>query len=152
MAELVQIDAQKTIVRVAMFTILVLAVTGSFFIVRAYLGSTMAEYLSTEEAGLKMPRRAVAWAPRDPHTHARLGLIIERRLPANQLPEAVAEFEKAASLSPNDYRFWMGFGTSLERVGEVERAEKALRRAVELAPSYAQPRWFLGNLLLRSLH
>jgi Tetratricopeptide repeat len=150
MAELVQIDANKTIARVAMFTILVLALTGSFFIVRAYLGSTMAEYLSTEDAGLAMPRRAVAWAPRDPHTHSRLGAIIERRLPADQLPQAIAEFEKAASLSPNDYRFWMDFGTSLEQVGEVERSEKALRRAVELAPSYAQPRWFLGNLLLRS--
>ncbi|HKR59089.1 MAG TPA: tetratricopeptide repeat protein [Pyrinomonadaceae bacterium] len=150
MSELVQIDANKTIARVIMITALLLALIGSYFIVRAYLGSTMAEYLSTEEAGLTMPRRAVAWAPRDPNTHWRLAAVMERKLPPEQLPQAIAEFEKAASLSPNDYRFWMDFGTSLEQVGEVERGEKALRRAVELAPSYATPRWYLGNLLLRS--
>ncbi|MGH9961230.1 MAG: tetratricopeptide repeat protein, partial [Pyrinomonadaceae bacterium] len=48
------------------------------------------------------------------------------------------------------YRFWMALGTALEQLGEVERGEKALRRATELAPSYAYPRWYLGNLLLRS--
>src|SRR6185295_17453047 len=30
------------------------------------------------------------------------------------------------------------------------RAEKAMREAVRLAPSYALPRWYLGNLLLRT--
>ncbi len=62
----------------------------------------------------------------------------------------VKEYEKAVSLSPNDYRFWMALGTALEQLGEVERGEKALRRATELAPSYAYPRWYLGNLLLRN--
>ena len=150
MAELVQIDATKPISRILMLLVLVLSLIGCYFLVRAYLGSTMAEYLSTEEAGLSMPRRAVAWAPRDPHTHWRLAAMLERKLPPDQLPQALAEFEKAASLSPNDYRFWMDFGTALEQVGEVDRGEKALRRSVELAPSYAYPRWYLGNLLLRS--
>ena len=150
MTELLEINTGSTAVRVAMLLTLVLAVVGSTFVIRAYIGSTMAEYLSSEEAGLTMPRRAVAWAPRDPHTHWRLGAIMERKLPADQLPLALAEFEKAASLSPNDYRFWMDFGTALEQSGEVERAEKALRRSVELAPAYAYPRWYLGNLLLRS--
>jgi tetratricopeptide (TPR) repeat protein len=43
----------------------------------------------------------------------------------------------------------MDFGTALEQAGDSERAEKALRRSVELAPAYASPRWYLGNLLLR---
>jgi hypothetical protein len=67
----------------------------------------------------------------------------------DQLHQVVQEYEKAASLSPNDYRFWMALGTALEQWGEVERGEKALQRATELAPSYAYPRWYLGNLLLR---
>ena len=150
MAELIQIDTTKTVSRLGMILAFVLAVVGSWFVISAYIGSTMAEYLSSEEAGLAMPRRAVALAPRDPHAHWRLGAIMERRLPADQMPQALAEFEKAASLSPNDYRFWMDFGTALEQSGEVERAEKALRRSVELAPAYAYPRWYLGNLLLRS--
>jgi tetratricopeptide (TPR) repeat protein len=150
MAELIQIDTTRNVSRLGMILAFVLALAGSWFVIRAYIGSTMAEYLSSEEAGLAMPRRAVAFAPRDPHAHWRLAAIMERRLPADQLPQALAEFEKAASLSPNDYRFWMDFGTALEQAGEVERAEKALRRSVELAPAYAYPRWYLGNLLLRS--
>ena len=110
----------------------------------------MAEYLSPESAGLAMPRRAIAWAPDDPKTHWKFGAMMERKLPADQLALAIAEFEKAASLSPNDYRFWMDLGIALEHAGEVERGEKALRHSVELAPSYAYPRWYLGNLLLRS--
>jgi hypothetical protein len=35
-------------------------------------------------------------------------------------------------------------------LGDSAGGEKALRRAVELAPSYAMPHWFLGNLLLRA--
>ena len=150
MAELIQIDTTRAVSRLGMILAFVLAVVGSWFVISAYIGSTMAEYLSSEEAGLSMPRRAVALAPRDPHAHWRLGAIMERRLPADQMSQALAEFEKAASLSPNDYRFWMDFGTALEQAGEVERAEKALRRSVELAPAYAYPRWYLGNLLLRS--
>ena len=149
MNELIQIDTTKNVPRVGMLLALFLAFAGSWFVIRAYIGSTMAEYLSSEEAGLAMPRRAVEYAPRDPHTHWRLGAIMERKLPVDQLPLALAEFEKAASLSPNDYRFWMNFGTALEQAGDIERAEKALRRSVELAPAYAFPRWYLGNLLLR---
>ena len=149
MAELIEINTSKTLPRLVMLLTLALALVTSWTIVRAYLGSTMAEYLSTEEGGLTMPRRAVAWAPRDPFAHWRLGVIMERRLPADQVDQAMAEFEKAASLSPNDYRFWMDFGTALEHAGQIERGEKALRRSVELAPAYAYPRWYLGNLLLR---
>jgi tetratricopeptide (TPR) repeat protein len=150
MAELIQIDTSKIVSRVVLLLVAVLALVSSSFVVRAYIGSTIAEYMSSEETGLAMPQRAVAWAPRDPHAHWKLGMIMERKLPADQLGQAIAELEKAASLSPNDYRFWMDFGTALEHAGEVERGEKALRRSVELAPSYAYPRWYLGNLLLRN--
>jgi len=44
----------------------------------------------------------------------------------------------------------MSLGTAYERAGEVSKAEQALKRAVALAPSYAYPHWFLGNLLLRN--
>ncbi len=44
----------------------------------------------------------------------------------------------------------MEFGAALEQAGDFEKAEKALREAVKLAPSYAYPRWYLGNLLVRT--
>ena len=148
--DLIQIDSGKAITRVAMVIALLLALFGSWIVVRAYIGSTMAEYLGGDDGGLGSSRTAVRLAPRDPFTHWKLAAIMERRLPADQLPLAVSEYEKAVSLSPNDYRFWMDFGVALEHAGQVERAEKALRHSVELAPSYAYPRWYLGNLLLRS--
>jgi thioredoxin-like negative regulator of GroEL len=43
----------------------------------------------------------------------------------------------------------MDFGAALEQAGDSDKAEKALRQAVKLAPSYSYPSWHLGNLLLR---
>ena len=43
----------------------------------------------------------------------------------------------------------MELGRALEAAGDPTNGEKALRRAVELAPSYSHPRWQYGNLLLR---
>jgi hypothetical protein len=43
----------------------------------------------------------------------------------------------------------MALGRGLEQAGDSQRAEKALRQALTLAPAYAYPRWYLGNLLLR---
>ena len=46
----------------------------------------------------------------------------------------------------------MSLGQALEQAGETDRAEKALRESVRLAPSYAYPHWHLGNLLIRDDH
>src|SRR5688572_13268208 len=151
MAEQVaHIDATRPLVRAVMILTLVLALFASWFVVRWYLGNTLAEYTDADENGVETVRRAVSWAPSDPLTHWRLGAVAQRQLLPDQLPQVVDEYEQAASLSPNDYRFWMSLGTALEQVGDIERGEKALRRATELAPSYSYPRWYLGNLLLRS--
>jgi tetratricopeptide (TPR) repeat protein len=151
MAEQVaHIDATNLLVRVVMVLTLVLALVASWFVVRWYLGNTLAEYTDAGEDGVETVRRAVSWAPSDPLTHWRLGAVAQRQLLPDQLQQVAGEYEKAASLSPNDYRYWMSLGTALEQWGDVERGEKALRRATELAPSYAYPRWYLGNLLLRS--
>jgi Tfp pilus assembly protein PilF len=150
MAEQVaHIDANKPLVRAVMVLSLALTLLASWFVVRWYLGNTVAEYQSADERGLETVRRAVSWAPSDPLTHWRLGTIAQKELLPDQLHQVVQEYEKAVSLSPNDYRFWMSLGIALEQWGEVERGETALRRATELAPSYAYPRWYLGNLLLR---
>jgi tetratricopeptide (TPR) repeat protein len=147
--QVVHLDATKLSLRVLMVLTLVLTLLASWFVGRWYLGNTLAEYHDADDNGIETVRRAVSWAPDDPLTHWRLGAIAQRQLLPDQLHQVVAEYEKAVSLSPNDYRFWMALGTALEQLGEVERGEKALQRATELAPSYAYPRWYLGNLLLR---
>ncbi len=133
---------------ILLFTVL-LALTASWFVLRWYFGNTLAEYFNPEEARLQTARTAVSLAPSDPLTHWRLGDFIHRRLPPDQISQAVAEFERSVALSPNDYRYWTAWGQALEQAGDYGKAEKALREAVRLAPAYSFPRWHLGNLLMR---
>ena len=69
---------------------------------------------------------------------------------AGEFTEAVKAFERAVALRPEDYVLWMELGRARDQAGDVAGAETALREAVRLAPHYAQPRWQLGNVLLRA--
>jgi len=146
--QVIQLKA-TTVAKLTMTGIVLLALTFSWFVVRWYLGNTLAEYLIPEPSQLETARMAVSWAPNDPLPHWRLGKLIQNNFPSDQIPVAVAEYEKAVSLAPNDYRFWMDFGAALEQAGDSDKAERVLRVAVKLAPSYSYPSWHLGNLLLR---
>jgi hypothetical protein len=128
----------------------VLAILGAWFAVRWYVGNTVAEYApEVTQGGIELARMAVRWAPGDPLTHWRLGSLEEKTFSAESLAAAVNEYSEAVRLSPNDYRYWMELGRALESGGDQESSEKALRRAIELAPAYSHPRWQFGNLLLR---
>lgn len=138
--------------KVIMTLTVLLALFASWFVIRWYIGNTIAEYFRPEDNRLGTAQMAVGLAPNDPLPHWRLGNLAQKELPPDQISLVIAEYEKAVSLSPNDYRLWMEFGSALEQAGEFGKAEKALRKAVKLAPSYSYPRWYLGNLLLRSDH
>jgi tetratricopeptide (TPR) repeat protein len=127
-----------------------LAILGAAVAVRWYVGNTVAEYSpNVTDGGIEMARLAVRWAPVDPLTHWRLGKLEEKTFSADNIAAAVKEYQEAVALSPNDYRYWMELGHALEAAGDSESGEKALRRAVDLAPAYSHPRWWLGNLLVR---
>ena len=147
--QLMQFKASAPLKVIMTLTVL-LALFASWFVVRWYLGNTIAEYFQPEDHRLETAQMAVGLAPNDPLPHWRLGNLAQKELPPDQISLVVAEYEKAVSLSPNDYRLWTDFGGALEQAGEFYKAEKALREAVKLAPSYAYPRWYLGNLLLRT--
>ena len=148
--ELLHIPTNNPICRVLMILFLIVAGFGSYLAVCWYLGNLFAENLEPGERDLDVATLAVSLSPSDPLVHWRLGSVSLSKLPLDPKNEAVNEFEKAVSLSPNDYRFWTTLGIAYERVGDRTKAEIALKRAVDLAPSYSQPHWFLGNLLLRS--
>lgn len=148
--ELAQFNVRKPIVRIVLIVLLITAAIWSYFVVRWYIGNTLAEYFNPAQSNLQVAEMAVSLAPKDPLTHWRIAQVSQKLLPLDQQRRAIAEYEKAVSLSPNDYRFWMTLGTAHEQVGDSAKGEHALRRAVALAPSYAFPRWYLGNLLLRS--
>jgi tetratricopeptide (TPR) repeat protein len=148
--ELIQLDARKRPTRVSLFLLITVAALWSFYAVRWYVGNTMAEYFNTDENNLDLARTAVTFAPSDPLTHWTLGQVLLKGMPLDQMSASLPEYEKAVSLSPADYRLWTSLGIARQRVGETEKAEQAFRRAIDLAPTYNLPRWYLGNLLLRN--
>lgn len=148
--EVIHISVRKMPVRILLLLLLLVAVAWSYFVLRWYIGNTLAEYFNPNENNIQIAQMAVSMAPDDPLTHWRIAQVSQKLLPLDQQALSIVEYEKAVSLSPNDYRLWMSLGTAHGRAGDPARAEQALRRAVELAPSYAYPRWYLGNLLLRN--
>jgi thioredoxin-like negative regulator of GroEL len=144
MDQLKFIDVRTPLARALLLLPVMLVLVCSWYALRWYMGNTIVEYApSLEEGALETARTGLSLAPDDPLAHWTVAGLEKRSLDPLLLPEAV-------SLSPNDYRLWMDLGMAREQAGDTEGGEKALRRAVELAPSYADPRWFLGNLLLRA--
>lgn len=148
--EVVHISLRKVPVRILLILLLLGAGYWSYVVVRWYIGNTLAEYFSPTESSMQVAHMAASMAPDDPLTHWRIAQVSQKTLPLDQLGPAIAEYEKAVSLSPYDYRFWMSLGTAHEQSGDPVKAELALKQAVALAPAYAYPHWYLGNLYLRS--
>ena len=92
---------------------------------------------------------AIDFAPDDAAAHFAWANTKANSFDFNELPLAVGAYERAAALSPNDFRYWAALGKMRERVGDEVGAEKAVRKSVELAPNYTQVRWQFGNILLR---
>jgi hypothetical protein len=131
--------------RVLLLVPVALAVLGVWYGLRWSIGGTMAEWLPDIEAA----SAAVRLAPDDPQAHFTIARLRERSFLSEDLPEAARRYEEAARLSPHDFRLFMELGRVRGLTGDARGSEAALRRAVELAPSYPEPRWYLGNSLLR---
>jgi Tetratricopeptide repeat len=148
--ELVQLNTRKPVLRVTMVVFLLAAAGLSYLALSWYAGNTLAENFVGDERDLDVGRFATTLSPNDPLTHWRVGLMWEKGQPVSGLGQAIPEYERAVSLSPNDYRFWIALGIAHERAGDPAKGEHAMRQAISLAPSYAIPRWYLGNLLVRN--
>jgi len=148
--ELIELNARKSTIRVIAILVLIAVTIWSSFVVRWYVGNTIAEYFVMDESSIEVAKRAESLAPRDPLTHWRLAGVLLKKLPPDQLAQVTSEYEEAVRLSPHDYRLWMALGLGLEQLGDTKRGEEALRQATVLAPSYVYPHWYLGNLLLRT--
>lgn len=90
--------------------------------------------------------RAVSLSPSDPYVaELRAGVLADM----GHDTEAAEAFEQAARLRPRDYFLWLELARTRDLAGDESGALAAAERALSLAPFYAQPRWLLGNLLLR---
>ncbi|MEO8573737.1 MAG: tetratricopeptide repeat protein [Pyrinomonadaceae bacterium] len=88
-------------------------------------------------------------APDDPQTHYSAAVLLEKSFEQGDIQKSLNELEIATGLAPENYLYWLDLGRARERSGDTEGAERALRRALDLAPNYARVQWALGNALLR---
>jgi tetratricopeptide (TPR) repeat protein len=132
--------------RLPLVVVAVLALAGAWSALQWLVGSTMAEH--AKEFGTA--ESAVRLAPRDPYTHLQLARLHRVSFLPEELPKSLSEYELAAALGPNDYQIWTELGRARSASGDDEGGVIALRRAADLAPAYAKPRWHLGNALLRA--
>lgn len=95
---------------------------------------------------LRAAEKAVAILPGDAETHFARAEVLQRYA---AYATARDEYERAVQLRPRDYFLWMMLGASHDQNQDQVAALRAFQQSVTLAPSYAQPHWQLGNLLLR---
>lgn len=108
-----------------------------------------ANAIAAHAPAIEVAELSIALAPNDPQTHYALAVLNEKSFLAEDLPKSLAEYEQATALSPHDFRLWLALGKARERIGDAAGAELALRKALALAPNYAQVAWTHGNVLLR---
>ncbi len=124
--------------------IVLVVVIGAVFAIRWQIGNMLASLTFPEDPGaVDLAATAVRWAPGDP-----LAAWL-RAMTATDPVNTVPYLEDAIRLAPYDHRLRIELGRALEQDGQFERAEAELRAAADVAPSYAYPRWHLGNFYLR---
>ncbi len=139
------IELKTAVEKIVLIAVGLICVVGFIFAFKWCFGSALASRADEKQiAGL-----GIRLAPNDPQTHFTLAVLNEKTFLPEDFQKAVEEYEKAAALSPNDFRFWFQLGRARERNGDSTGAENALRKSLELAPSYSEVQWMLGNLLLR---
>src|SRR5688572_2945874 len=153
--QIVLINVRPVWARAPLAVLAVLALWAAWHGVRWGLGNTMAEtapasYASDPTAAFESAEAATRLAPRDPLSHLMLARLHQISFDPAGVPVALREYEQAAALAPNDYLVWTEAGRARGALGDPEGGVETLRRAVALAPNYAQPRWHLGNALMRA--
>src|SRR4051794_19171357 len=95
--EIAHINVRKLPVKILLILLLLAAIAWSYFVVRWYLGNTLAEYFDPTEGTVDAAQMAARLAPDDPLAHWRIGQISQKTLPLDQQIGAITEYEKAVS-------------------------------------------------------
>lgn len=118
--------------------------------VRRQLGDMLAELTTNgDPASVEIADLAYGMAPGDPLAMWLKATLEKQIFTPEKTDSSVRMFEDTVRLSPRDYRWWIELGRAYEQAERPEQAERAFKRAIELAPTYTFPRWQLGNFYLR---
>jgi Tfp pilus assembly protein PilF len=125
---------------------LLAALGGILINAKAGYSSWLAARVVTDQAGISSLDRAIRL---DPSNARPYDVRARSLLKVGKLTEAVRDFEMAASLRPRDYLLWLRLGYNRAKVGNLAGARAAYRKSIQLAPHYARPHWYMGNLLVK---
>ena len=129
---------------------ILLAIGFAWLSVSWQVGDLFADVTSASSPDAQEIADTAIWlAPSSPQGYWLSGAILKNSFDDQTLAAAVRRYEDAARKAPNNYRSWTELGRANEQSGNYDRAEMAFRRAAQVAPEYAIPRWQLGNFLLR---
>jgi tetratricopeptide (TPR) repeat protein len=149
-SQVVFVSSRSILVRAGLTVSILLALGFGWYAFSREIGNMMAEVTPPTDPDAKVKANAAIWmAPGDPFVNWLLATTENDTFIPEKAAAAVSNFENVIRLAPYDYRWWIELGRAREQVDDVTGSEKALKRAVELAPNYAYPRWQLGNFYLR---
>jgi tetratricopeptide (TPR) repeat protein len=146
-ADILVINSKSALGRVLLIAGIVVVILLTWFGVRWQLGNMLTSLtLPTDADAGDVADLADSLAPSDPQSSWLRASVTQNE---SSTAATVEEFQNTVRLSPYDFRWRIELGRALEQDGDPARAEAEFRKAVDLAPSYAYPRWHLGNFLLR---
>jgi tetratricopeptide (TPR) repeat protein len=136
--------------RLALIAVAVAAIVSAWFFGKWNFANAVAERIDTAQPEAKsVAEWLISLAPNDPQTHFAAGRTFEKTFDPGDLDRSLAEYERAAALSPNHYVMWLNVGKARSLNGDAGGALSAYAQALRLAPNYASVQWAYGNALIR---
>jgi len=147
---LIVLDSKSAAGRIALGVTVLVAILFAWFAVRWQIGNMIAALTQPNQPNAaELARLARNLAPSDALPMWLIATQEKENFSPQSLEASVAMFEEVVRLAPNDFRYWIELGRAYEQAEEPEKAERALARAVQLAPNYTFPHWQFGNFYLR---
>ena len=111
-----------------------------------YIRAAEAWFSFREEEAIQAYRELLGLYPFETEARFWLGVVLKE---IGRPLEAIEEFETLTRLEPGLHVVWNSLGFRYMEVGDLDRAETALRRYAELEPDAANPHDSLGDLYRR---
>ncbi|HYV00586.1 MAG TPA: tetratricopeptide repeat protein [Pyrinomonadaceae bacterium] len=126
------------------------AIGACLFAIRSAAAFGVSRLLATYSLGARSfgaAKKAVELTPKDAEAHFARAVVLGM---SDTPGQSVPELEQAVALRPADYTLWQQLGLLRDQAGDRAGAVAAFDESIRRAPSYSQPRWNRGNVLLRS--
>lgn len=136
--------------RLAAIGLIIVSLLFAWFSIRLQLGNMLGSLTQPNAPNAaEIASFARDLSPNDPITNWLEATINKDLFSSDGTSRAVAGYADMVRNAPYDHRAWVELARALEQAELFDDAEKAFKRAVELAPAYSYTHWHLANFYLR---